>query len=61
MKEKQRSKNDEKTSDTGGGLGIEDIDAEAADNNFDDAESIFNQEETGGNEGYVDGGQLYQE
>ena len=60
MNEKQKSKNDE-TSDTGGGLGIEDIGAEAADNNFDEAESIFNQEETGGNEGYADGGQLYQE
>ena len=58
MNEKQRSKNGDEISGsgTGGGLGIEDIDAEAADNNFDDAESIFKQEETGENEGYVDGG-----
>ena len=41
----------------GGGLGIEDTDPEAADNNFDDAESIFNNEETCENGGYVDHGQ----
>ena len=60
MKDKQRSKNDEiyGSAETGGGLGIEDIDAEAAENNFEDAESIFNQDEAGENEGYVDCGHL---
>jgi len=59
MIKKQRSKRDENpgSGEVGGGLGIEDIDAEAADNNFDDGESIFNNEETGENEGYVDHGQ----
>ena len=41
----------------GGGLGIEDTDPEAADNNFDDGESIFDNEETGENEGYFDDSQ----
>lgn len=59
MIKKQRSKRDENSgsADMGGGLGIEDIDAEAAENNTDDAESIFNNEEIGENDGDFDLGQ----